>query len=115
MTFSSTSFAQWTKVGENTIGDTYYVDFERIRKHDGYVYYWDLSDYLKPTEQGLLSSKMYTQGDCNLFRLKGLSFVHHFQSMGRDTGVSNSPKNPEWVYPGPGSVYEIILNQVCSR
>ena len=26
--FSSTSFAGWTKVGENVNGHTYYVDFE---------------------------------------------------------------------------------------
>ena len=28
--FSSTSFAQWTKVGNNSRGDTFYIDFERI-------------------------------------------------------------------------------------
>ena len=29
--FSSTSFAEWTKVGENVDGNTRYVDFERIK------------------------------------------------------------------------------------
>ena len=66
--FSSSSYAGWTKVGENASGDTYYVDFERIRKHDGYVYFWQLSDYLKPTEYGILSAKVYKQGDCRSFR-----------------------------------------------
>ena len=47
MVFSSTSFADWKRVNKNEYGDTYYVDFERIRKHDGYVYYWGLSDSLK--------------------------------------------------------------------
>jgi len=45
--FSSTSFAEWTKVSEN-VSTTFYVDFERIRKHGGYVYFLWLSDYLKP-------------------------------------------------------------------
>jgi len=31
--FSSTSFTGCTKVSEDTNGNTYYVDFERIRKH----------------------------------------------------------------------------------
>ena len=98
------------------VEDTYYVDFERIRKVDGYVYYWMLIDFLKPiTSEMLLSSKMYNQGDCKLFRLKTLSFVHHKQPMGRDTGDSNSPKNPEWVYPPPNSSHETILKAVCSR
>ena len=37
--FSSPSFAEWTKIGENVYGTTFYVDFTRIRKHDGYVYW----------------------------------------------------------------------------
>ena len=36
--FPSPSFAEWKKVEENMGGDTFYVDFDRIRKHDGYVY-----------------------------------------------------------------------------
>ena len=30
--FSSASFAGWTKVAESVKGNTFYVDFERIRK-----------------------------------------------------------------------------------
>ena len=33
--FSSTSFAEWTEVSKNIRGDTFYVDFERIRKAMG--------------------------------------------------------------------------------
>jgi hypothetical protein len=44
--FSSTSFAGWTKVDKNMNGNTWYVDFETIRKHDGYVYWWELGDYV---------------------------------------------------------------------
>jgi len=72
--FSSSSYAEWTKVNESVDGDTSYVDFERMRKHDGYVYWWELADYLKPTSTGTLSVKVYNQGDCKLFRYKILSF-----------------------------------------
>jgi hypothetical protein len=112
--FSSSSYAEWTKVGEN-IKATFYVDYERIRKNDGYVYWWDLTDFLKPTSQGHLSAKTYSQGDCKLFRVKFLSYVHHKQPMGGGTGDSNSPKNPEWKYPPPNSIAEITLKQVCNR
>jgi len=44
MMFASTSYAEWTEVSEGVDGDTYYVDFERIRKHGGYVYFWYLID-----------------------------------------------------------------------
>jgi hypothetical protein len=75
--FSSPSYAGWTKLGEGgssvNRGDTFYVDFNRIRKVDGFVYYWRLTDYLKPTKYGVMSEKGYNQGACKLFWKKILS------------------------------------------
>lgn len=113
--FSSTSFGGWTKVGKSRIGSTFYVDFERIRKQDGYVYWWDMVDMLKPNKFGDLSSKLYKQGDCKLFRFKILSFSFHKEPMGGGTSERASPRNPEWGYPSPNSINETILNSVCSR
>ena len=112
--FSSPSYADWTKVSESVDGDTYYVDFERIRKHGGYVYFWQLTDYLKPTIYGILSDKFYQQGDCKLFRFKYLSYSFHKEPMGGGTGDSISPKNPEWKYPSPNSSIETVLKSVCA-
>ena len=112
--FSSSSFAGWTKVGKNS-GGVFYVDFERIRKVDGFVYYWDLSDYLKPN-QGVLSVKMYNQGDCKLFRYKVLSFSFHKEPMGMGTpSTSSNEPDKEWRYPTPNSSSESLLKSVCSR
>ena len=91
------------------------MDYERTRKHDGYVYYWYLSDYLKPNKSGHLSGKIYNQVDCKLFRYKGLSGSFHKEPMGRDTGNSISAENPEWEYPIPYSIGETVLKQACSR
>ena len=74
---SSPSFAKWKKMTEDNVGNTFYVDFERIRKHDGYVYYWVLEDLLKPDKDGDLSYRNYLQGDCKLFRVKILSYNYH--------------------------------------
>ena len=114
----SVSHAEWTKLVTNERGTIFYLDFERIRKHDGYVYYWDLTDYLKPTESNNLSTKIYNQGDCKLFRRRGLSYFHYKQPMGRgssDSEYDYSPKDPEWRYPIPDSIDEFILKTVCSR
>ena len=59
---------------------TFYVDFASMRKVDGYVYFWRLSDFLKPDTYGELSYKIYTQGDCKLFRFKYLSDSYHHHS-----------------------------------
>jgi hypothetical protein len=102
-------------MGQSVDGDIFYVDFERIRKHGGYVYWWGLTDYLKPTKYGDLSYKTYRQGDCKLFRYKSLTGVSHKEPMGGGTGDSYSPENPEWVYPSPNSASETELKSVCSR
>ena len=113
--FSSSSYAEWTKVSENVDGDTYYVDFERIRKHDGYVYYWLLGDYLKPTPQGHFSGIIYTQVDCKLFGYKNLSGIFYKEPMGGGTGDTFNKPDKEWTYPLPDSSGEGISKQVCNR
>ena len=112
--FSSTSFAEWTEVVKDVDGNTYYVDYERIKKHDGYVYFWYLSDLLKPDSKGDLSYKSYNQGDCNLFRYKIVSDFFYKESMGQGTPVSNNVPDKNWRYPPPGSSMETILKRVCS-
>ena len=117
--FSSPSYAKWTKVtagtGNTNRGITFYVDFERIRKYNGYVYWWNLNDRLQPSTGGYLSVKIYKQGDCESFQVKYLSFVNHKEPMGRNIGESYNPKNPQWVYHDPHSANESILKSVCSR
>ena len=111
---SSPVRAEWTPMSENDVGTIFYVDLERIRKHDGYVYYWDLANYLKPTETGTLSAKTYVQADCKLFRLKSLSFSFHKEPMGNGTAGTFTP-NQDWQYPPPNSSIETILKKICSR
>jgi len=113
--FSSPSYAGWTKVGENVDGTNYYVNFERIRKHDGFVYFWYLTDYLKPDGYGEISNKYYTEGDCKLFRYRRLSSNYYKEPMGGGTPEVHNPKNPKWTYPHPNTPIESTLKQVCNR
>mgnify|MGYP006102876041 CR=1 FL=1 len=116
LAFSSPSFSEWTAVAASA-ETRVYVDFERIRKIDGYLYIWDLTEYFKPDEYGVMSAKGYRQADCKLFRFKWLSVSFHKDPMG---GGINELKNPikktqDWEYASPNSLDEIILNKVCSR
>ena len=109
---SFNAYGDWTYQGDSVDGDTNYLDMDTIREHSGYVYFWTLIDYLKPTEYGDMSSKMYTQGDCGVYRIKYLSFTHSKQPMGKG-GETNNPPNPEWIYPPPGSGMDYDLSLVC--
>ena len=110
--FSSTGFADWIFSSEDISQTKFYFDTERIRKHDGYVYFWALSDLLKPDKDGDLSYTAYFQGDCGVFRKKKLSLTYYKGPMG--TG-RNQPGNFDstWEYPKPGTVSEINLQNVC--
>jgi len=115
--FSTPSYGEWTKVIGSVNGDILYVDFERIRKHGEYVYYWELSDYLKPIGTGYFSTKMYKQVDCKLFRFKYLSGSFHKESMGNGPGTVLTPKGDDtgWKYLPPNSSGEKTLKAVCNQ
>ena len=110
--FASPAYADWEVAGENEYS-TYYVDFDRMRTNGGYVYYWQLSDYLEPNKYGTLSIKTYTQGDCDMFRYKALSWSSYEQPMGEGLGDIESTPDTEWIYPSPNSVAEEMLKRVC--
>jgi len=110
--------AEWIKVSESSSGDTYYVDFERIRKNSGHVYFWTLLDYIEPIE-GVFSDITYNKGDCNEFKYKWLQVNYHMGSMGVGEihPASGEPTvdAQKWRYPAPKSIFERVLNSVCSQ
>ena len=110
---SASSYADWTKVGTNVAGNTFYVDYEKIKKQNGYVYWWSLLDLLKPLDGWYLSHKVYTQGDCALSRFLTLSSHLYKEPMGQGNKATFKPPK-EWRYPSPNSVNQTILKSVCS-
>ena len=113
--FSSSSYADWTKVSESLNDeDTYYLDFEKIKFHDGYVFWLQLSNYLKPTTAGFLSAKSYIQGDCKKLWIKILSSTSYTAPMGGGN-ETNYVISDKWFYPPPKSSIEFIQKLVCSR
>jgi hypothetical protein len=108
----STSHAGWVKVTEGVRGDIYYID-TKIRKHDGLIYYWRLDDYLKPDKTGVLSAKVYYEGDCRKFRHRRLQDSYHTQPMGRGSSKygAGAVLDDPWGTPFPGSVG--VLEKAC--
>ena len=112
--FSSASFGDWTWCCSAANGThEHYIDFEKIKKVDGYTYYWTLADLLEPDKDGDFSYVGYLQGDCKLSRKKNLSEFYYTQPMGIGSVTNNPIKNPEWTYNPPGSAHEEMLKRVC--
>ena len=113
--FSSVSFGEWTEVGTTKVGDTYYVDLERMRIHNGFKYLWRLSDFLEPTESGLLSASIYTQIDCKEFRVRNLQYIYYKQPMGEGSGESEPSSDKDWYYPTPDSLKDLMIKKGCEK
>ena len=96
-------------------GNSLYLDFERIRKHDGYVFFWLLKDLPKPNKYGSISVLDYDKADCRLFRYKNIVQHQRSESMGAGTGQTFDTEDINWRYPIPGSGSEVILKSVCGQ
>ena len=74
---SLSSYGAWTKLIEDGDGDSYYIDFDTIEEKNGYVYWWQMRDYLKPSK-GNKIVKTLTKGDCGISRSSGVFYIDHF-------------------------------------
>ena len=110
---ASPVFAEWTKVATGG-GNTFYIDYDTVKENDGYVYYWEMTDMLKPFESGVLSSEFLKEVDCNIPRkYRPLSLVEYKQPMAGGNGDSYNNPSDEWEYPSPDRVDEILTNAAC--
>ena len=113
--FSAGSWAEWTEVSESADGDKLYIDYDRIRKVDGLVYYWRIIDILEPSSNGAMSYKIYSKADCETMRKMGLSMSLYKLPMAEGTPEDTWTPDPEWIYAPPDSVLEATLNAVCAH
>ena len=112
--FAPPVFAGWTEVGEGVSGNTYYIDYDTVKENNGYVYYWRLSNYLKPDQFGDLSAKVLREADCDIPRKsRALSGIFYKQPMASGNGDTETASSDEWKYTAPNSVIELMTNAVC--
>ena len=109
---SFNSYGEWIRITENTSGSSFYLDLDTIKQHNGYVYWWLLSDYLKPID-GDMSTELYIQTDCAIAREKHLSFNSYDKPMGSGSKTSSFTPPDKWHYPTLGSVGRIKLDYIC--
>ena len=103
LAMSSPCLSKWKKLGE---GDEYikYYDINTVKKIDGIIHIWSITDFKKPQQNGNLSTKYYSKYDCSLKRYKILSIIEYETNMGRGRkftykkNISNEGKESDWAY-----------------
>ena len=116
MIFSTPAHAvEWVKlVTSSDKTDTFYVDIHSIKENGGYVYYWVLTDALKPNEFGVWSTKQFNELDCNIpVKQRNLSITLYEGQMGEGTISASQNETTEWRYEPPNSMGAKVVDTIC--
>ena len=103
---------KWVDVSEDVNGNEYFLDYDSIRKAGGFVYYWQIINYLEPI-RGTLSTKTYNKLNCDSQGTMTLTAEGYTSHMGKGKlNFSVSPE-PKWKYMPSNSSGESIIKYAC--
>ena len=111
---SFNSYGEWVGSAVDANGNIHYLDFEDMKKTDGYIYYWEMTNYANPTDR-FLSIATYREADCDLHRFKDLTFNGYTQEMaeGEPETIDLTKLEEDWDYPVANTFGDISLSLVC--
>ena len=111
---SSSTYGEWVSFVTDANKNIHYLDFEGMTKTDGYIYYWEMTNYANPTDR-FLSIATYHKADCGSYRYKDLTFNGYTQEMaqGEPKTMDLTVLDKDWTSPVAGSVADYSLNLAC--
>ena len=112
--FPSNSFSEfnWKRVGENTNGTVFYVDKSSVKRMGNTIYFFSMMDYAKPVD-GVLSTKIYQEGNCSDYSFRYLKDFYYDQPMGNGSVVHQIDEVSKWTANIPGSLNETVFDFLC--
>ena len=111
---SSHANAEWTYFIKSEGGTKVYIDYDRISKNNGFIYFWRLDNLLEPLASNTMSIIGYQKVNCDsprkfmILQLRGTD-----QHFGEGNSISSWSPTKGWEYPPPESIMEILLDEVC--
>ena len=103
----------WTEVTKSDISKTY-INFDRIRKANGNIYYWQLVNRFEPSSNGARSYLVHVKVDCELLRTMTLSFAWYRMQDNIGDAAGRQAPEPEWKYAAPYTNAETNSLAVCN-
>ena len=104
----------WKKIGSSTRGDVFYVDLSTVKKVGNNVFYFTLKDYVKPSEYGDLSSKIYMEVNCLNLSYRYLKDFYYIEPMGNGEPSTVFDEVGEWTNNTEGSMGEAVRKFACN-
>ena len=113
----STKAKDWIEITKGQNGHIFFVDMENLNERKGYVYFWQLINYIEQDEYGDRSAKIYVKAECKAFKFKWLKVSYHKLLMGKDYVKPDNPSNlvSGWQFPIIGSTSYAVLDHVCKN
>jgi len=96
----------------------HYLEMMTMKEKNGYLYVWEMADFYEPYEDeggffdGSMSYKAYSQVDCDMYRLKNLSYILYTQPLGEGLGEDYEPPN-KWIYPPSNNKDYGLIDTAC--
>jgi len=112
---SFNSYGEWIKVVSSKSGDIYSVDKDTIKEHNGFIYWYEMSNYKKRDKYGDMSAMVYMQGDCGVNRSRPISAIFYKQPNLQKESARETAENPEWNYTFPGQIDTKLLDFACKN
>ena len=113
--FTTPSYAEW-KLMDEFDDIRLFIDLDRIKKRDGYIYFWVMSDGFASKQY--LSSITHHQAVCKPFKYRFLNFYAYKQPMGRGSydELPVLKKDKDWKQPVAANNLEAeLMNFICSH
>jgi len=113
LTFSPPSHAEWKLIGHHLGVSDIYIDFERVRKKNGYYFVWVLYDH-KFSKKDFSSIITLEKLDCKSRRTKRLDGTLFSGRMGTGRVIySEDSSENKWEYSIPNSTGDRVLIEIC--
>ena len=90
-----------------------YVDLTSIKKVGNNVFYFRLMDYIKPSDQGDLSSKVYFEVNCLDLSYRYIKDFYYKEPMGNGE-YTIFDEIGEWEITTQGSIGDKVRKFVCN-
>ena len=119
---SFNALGEWEQMTKDTKGSSYYLQLDKIKTHNNYIYFWYLKNNPKPVEWYetlndipwlFLSQSFYLEVDCGINRYKVLSNTGYTGPMASGEIVQINDPAPKWSYFPPNSAGESVLETAC--
>jgi len=104
--------AEWQSLSKAEDGD-WYIDRQLVQPSP-VVRAWTLFDHHAPVGAfGVLSVKTMHEFDCVQQRMRDINIVVFNDHMARGSILRNTYPGTQLMHPPPGSVFELLMTQLC--